>query len=189
MPEPGGQAAGADKGAGDGDDLALNAMRFAREVHREQRRKYSGNPYADHLAEVAGIVATVAPPDRQRTMVAVAWLHDCIEDQGIDVATLRAQFGDEVADGVLMLSDLETGNRQARKAATCARLATAAPWIQTIKVADLISNTGSIVIHDPNFARIYLREKRDLLQVLVDADPRLLAVAREQLGPQATPER
>ena len=33
---------------------------FAREVHKDQRRKYTNNPYFDHLAEVAGIVSAVA---------------------------------------------------------------------------------------------------------------------------------
>ncbi len=170
----------------DRDQLALEAMRFAREVHAAQRRKYTNNPYADHLAEVAGIVATVAPPDRMRTMIAVAWLHDCVEDQGVSVETLGERFGPTVAEGVLLLSDLETGNRQARKAASCLRLGAAPGWVQTIKVADLISNTGSIVMHDPNFARVYLREKRDLLQVLTAADPGLIAVAQAQIVPVPT---
>lgn len=39
--------------------LALRAMTFAREAHAGQARRYTGNPYVDHLAEVAGIVATV----------------------------------------------------------------------------------------------------------------------------------
>ena len=53
---------------------------------------------------------------------------------------------------------------------------------QTIKVADLISNTSSIVRHDPKFAVVYLDEARQLLDVLTRADPRLLAMAREQIG-------
>lgn len=153
--------------------LAYHAMCFARAVHAEQRRKYTGNPYADHLAEVAGIVATVAPKDALQRMVAVAWLHDCVEDQGIRLDTIRDQFGTAVEHGVLMLSDLETGNRAERKAASCVRLAAADGWIQTIKCADLISNTSSIVKHDPKFAVTYLAEKRALLAVLTKADRRL----------------
>lgn len=60
--------------------IAFDAMTFARAVHRDQRRKYTGNPYADHLAEVAGIVAAVGG---NADMIAVAWLHDSIEDQGV----------------------------------------------------------------------------------------------------------
>ncbi|WP_429268889.1 HD domain-containing protein [Paraburkholderia sp. EB58] len=153
-------------------------MLFAREVHKDQVRKYTGNPYIDHLAEVAGIVATVAL-DTDNS-VAVAWLHDSVEDQGVSAALLRDRFGEIVAYGVLMLSDLETGNRAERKAASRARLATAPAWVQTIKVADLISNTSSIVKHDPKFAVTYLEEKRLLLDVLTSADPRLVEIARKQ---------
>ena len=43
--------------------------------------------------------------------------------------------------------------------------------------ADLISNSISIVQHDPGFARKYLREKAALMQVLKDGDPGLYAEA------------
>ena len=85
-----------------------------------------------------------------------------------------------MADGVAFLSDMEEGNRAERKAASRARLAAAPPWIQTIKVADMISNTSSIVMHDPKFAVTYLEEKRLLLDVLDQASPHLLRIARGQ---------
>lgn len=168
-------------------------MQFARNVHRGQQRKYTGNPHADHLAEVAGIVATVAAESvkwdvvggvegRVDRMVATAWLHDCIEDQGITRDQLAIMFGPIVADGVLLLSDMDEGSRAWRKAAARDRLAAAPGWIQTIKCADLISNTSSIVMHDPKFAVTYLEEKHLLLDVLVHADPRLHAMARQQAG-------
>lgn len=158
-------------------DLAFRAMEFAREVHKDQKRKYTGNPYVDHLAEVAGIVATVTRTDFD---IAVAWLHDCVEDQGITHDYLCRVFSPYIAKGVLLLSDLEVGNRAERKAASRARLAAAPSWAQTIKCADLISNTSSIVQHDPKFAVVYLEEKRLLLDVLTKADPRLLTIARSQ---------
>lgn len=160
--------------------LSYEAMMLAREVHKNQRRKYTGSPYTDHLAEVAGIVATVAPPYFADMMVSVAWLHDCVEDQGVTVPSLRAAFGDAVADGVRLLSDLEKGNRAERKAMSRDRLANAPSWVQTIKCADLISNTSSIVMHDPKFAAVYLEEKRLLLDVMTSADHRLVALARAQ---------
>ncbi|KCB25989.1 hypothetical protein L544_3266 [Bordetella hinzii OH87 BAL007II] len=48
-------------------------------------------------------------------------------------------------------------------------------------MADLISNTSSIVQHDPKFAEVYLEEKRLLLDVLTKADHRLLKIARSQI--------
>jgi (p)ppGpp synthase/HD superfamily hydrolase len=164
------------------NDLALNAMRFAREVHADQRRKYTNNPYADHLAEVAGIVSTISSihPDPQVTL-AVAWLHDCVEDQAVAVSDLEKLFGSEVAAAVLLLSDLERGNRAERKAASRQRLSAAPCWVQDIKVADLISNSSSIVMHDAKFALVYLEEKRLLLDVLTQANPELMAIARAQV--------
>jgi hypothetical protein len=103
-----------------------------------------------------------------------------VEDQGVLAETLREEFGEIVAAGVLLLSDLEAGNRAERKAASRARLAEAPGWVQTIKCADLISNTSSIVKHDPKFAVTYLEEKRLLLDVLTKADSRLVEIARKQ---------
>lgn len=158
--------------------LAFKAMEFARRVHAGQKRKYTGNPYADHLAEVAGIVATVSGFDTQ-VDVSIAWLHDCIEDQGVTFEELRMNFGAAVAEGVWWLSDLEQGNRAERKAASRERLARAPGWVQTIKCADLISNTSIIVQHDPKFSVVYLEEKRLLLDMLTKADPQLLQMAKE----------
>ncbi len=53
--------------------------------------------------------------------------------------------------------------------------------MQTVKVADIVSNTSSIVQHDPKFAEVYLDEKSLLLDVLTGADPRLVALARAQV--------
>jgi (p)ppGpp synthase/HD superfamily hydrolase len=163
--------------------IAYQAMMFAREVHKDQRRKYTGVPYFTHLAEVAGIVATVTDWDHidPEVMVATAWLHDCMEDQGVTADQLFEMFRSaHVANGVELLSDLETGNRAERKAASRARLAEAPGWVQTIKCADLISNTSSIVQHDPKFAVTYLEEKRLLLEVMTKADPRLRELAMSQ---------
>lgn len=126
--------------------LAYKAMVFAREVHKDQVRKYTGNAYTDHLGEVAGIVATVSNNYKfSEEMIAIAWLHDCIEDQGILYEDLVNEFGVVIANGVLQLSDLEQGTRAERKRLSRERLAKAPPEIQTIKYADLISNTSSIV--------------------------------------------
>lgn len=156
------------------------AMMFALDKHRTQVRKYTGDPYASHLAEVAGIVATVT--GNAERDIAVAWLHDVREDQGVGNTELVERFGLEIAMGVALLSDFEEGNRATRKALSRHRLYCAPGWVQTIKCADLISNTSSIALHDPKFAKVYLEEKRLLLEVLTRADPRLLQRARDQVN-------
>lgn len=164
--------------------LAFRAMEYARKAHAFQLRKYTDNPYVDHLAEVAGIAMSVGwhnaeiHPDK---LMAVCWLHDCVEDQGVDPAELQELFGLEVMAGVVMLSDVEEGNRAERKAASRRRLSASPGWVQTIKVADLMSNTSSIVKHDPKFAVTYLEEKRLMLAALDKADTRLRTMAMHQL--------
>ena len=163
-------------------NIVFQAMTFASKVHATQLRTYTGDPYTIHLAEVAAITGAALWNDPiAEVAVACAWLHDCVEDQGVTEQTLRDMFGSQIAEGVMLLSDLEEGNRATRKAASRARLAAAPSWVQSIKTADMISNTASIVKHDPKFAVTYLEEKRLLLNVLTLADTRLVAIARTQI--------
>lgn len=154
--------------------LGTRAMFTAMTLHATQVRKYTGEPYFHHLAEVAGMVASVGAPD---PVIAAAWLHDSREDQDYPGSALEAEFGPGVARMVAALSDLEEGNRAARKAAARARLAAAEPWAQTIKCADLVSNAHRIMLHDPKFAPVFIDEARQLLAVLTRADSRLRGMA------------
>lgn len=149
-------------------------MVYAMEKHKDQKRKYTGEPYSSHLAEVAGIVSSVIKSEH---VTAIAWLHDVIEDQGVNYEALAEIFGDGIATDVAWLTDQEVGNRKERKAAACRRLGSAPSWVQSIKCADLISNTKSIVQHDKKFAAVYLQEKRELLGHLTKADENLLSLA------------
>lgn len=161
--------------------LAFEAMIFARQVHARQRRRYTLNPYAEHLAEVAAIAASTLSPEHREHGLAAAWLHDCVEDQGVTQAELKQRFGATVALGVMALSDMEEGTRRERKRLACLRLGSAPGWVQTIKLADLISNSASIVQHDPKFARVYLKEMVLILDAMTQADPRLSGLARSQV--------
>jgi hypothetical protein len=73
------------------------------------------------------------------------------------------------------------GNRATRKAAEAARLGSITAEAQTVKLADLISNSASIVQHDRGFARVYLKEKSQILAVMTAGDPGLYARALAQL--------
>ena len=164
--------------------LEDRARTFATAAHAAvgQLRKYTHEPYWVHPAEVAATVKTVAHTE---AMVAAAYLHDVVEDTGVTLELVRAEFGDEVATLVGWLTDVsrpDHGNRAARKAVDRAHTASAPAEAQTVKLADLMSNTRSIVEHDPEFAKVYLAEKRALLEVMTKGDPELLARARAQIG-------
>ncbi len=156
-------------------EIVEKARVFATAAHAAaaQLRKYTNEPYIVHPREVAKIVGTVP---HSYEMLAAAWLHDVVEDTGVTIETIRAEFGADIAELVGWLTDVsrpEQGNRATRKAIDRAHTAMAPKDAQTIKLADLISNCGSIVEHDADFAKTYLEEKRLLLEVLNKGDREL----------------
>ena len=164
-------------------DLIETARVYAQAAHRAvgQKRKYTGECYTVHTTDVASLVARFDGTDE---MIAAAHLHDVVEDTAIAVSDIRDVFGAQVADLVDWLTDRskpEDGNRAVRKAIDRDRLAEAPTEAQTIKCCDLISNTSSIVKHDPSFAKVYLKEKAELLEVMTSADPRARDAALVQI--------
>ncbi len=157
---------------------------FATAAHAAvgQLRKYTFEPYIVHPAEVAAIVST-RPHDPE--MIAAAWLHDVVEDTGVNLETIHQEFGETVATYVDWLtnpSKKEDGNRAKRKQIDREFISRAPSEVKTVKLADLISNSISIVKHDPEFARTYLEEKRLMLEVLREGDHVLWNRAARILG-------
>lgn len=161
-------------------NLVEHAKAFAIERHGGQQRKYTGEPYWYHLRNVAEILTKLGC---HPVLIAAAWLHDCLEDTETKAVELEEHFGPEVYDLVFALTDFASTsvNRATRKAMDRRRLAASSPPAQTIKLADLIDNTASIVKHDPDFARVYLDEKEKLLLVLTRGEPALIKRAWETL--------
>ena len=151
-------------------------------AHKDQKRKYTGDPYIVHPIAVSEIVKTVAHTDE---MVAAALLHDVVEDTPVTIDEIKIKFGSKVAELVGWLTDIsrpEDGNRKTRKTLDRKHSAEAPADAQTIKVADLIHNTDSIERHDPSFWKVYKQEKIALLSVLTKADPTLVRIAQQQVG-------
>lgn len=158
-------------------NLYTQALVFAAKAHDGQQRKYTGAPYITHPIAVAETVRLVHGTE---VMVAAALLHDVVEDCFVPIEMVFYHFGRNVGSMVELLTDppKEVGNRETRKKASLERLANANANVQTIKVADLLDNTSSIVKHDPKFAKTYLAEKSALLDVLTRANPELRMKAR-----------
>lgn len=163
-------------------DIVLKASVFASAAHAAvgQKRKYTGEPYIVHPQQVALITMRLKGSPE---MVAAAFLHDVIEDTQVTLDLITHEFGGEVAELVMWLTDVskpEDGNRAARKAMDREHIARA-PWeAQIIKLADLISNTLSITQHDPDFATVYLKEKNLTLDVLDKVDKDLIEAVRKR---------
>lgn len=164
-------------------DIVEKARVFATAAHAAvaQLRKYTNEPYIVHPAEVARIVSTVPHTPE---MLAASWLHDTVEDTGITIEIIRAEFGTEVAELVGWLTKVsrkEQGNRATRAAIDRAHLAMAPADAQTVKLADILANTSNIAECDPKFAKTYLAEKRQVIDVMTKGDAVLLQKVRQVL--------
>lgn len=137
--------------------VAFKAMSMAYRIFDGHSRAYTGTPYVEHCAEVAALTHAFGG---NSAMVSAGWLHDGPEEGKCTHADLVQELGAEVADLVLALTDSETGTRKQRKQAINARLARSTVQVQIVKAADIISNSKSIVFLDPEFASVYVSEKR-----------------------------
>ena len=157
------------------------AIQFATKAHEGQIRKYTGEPYIVHPLAVMEIVKTV---DHTVEMLMAAVLHDTVEDCDVTIQDIDREFGPVVAQLVDELTDVskpEDGNRAFRKGLDREHSAQASAQGQTIKIADLLDNTKSITEHDEHFAKVYMKEKALLLQLLDKADKNLLKKAQKKV--------
>lgn len=73
-------------------DLITRAYEFAKVAH-EGHKRYSGEPYHSHLAEVARMLAEIGMGAQT---VAAGLLHDTIEDTKVTPEELKKEFGEEI---------------------------------------------------------------------------------------------
>lgn len=114
------------------------ARDFAIAAHGFQR--YGGRPYAFHLDQVAARVQALGHP-----YLTVAYLHDVLEDTGVDREDIEREFGPVVARCVATISDPENRSREERKSIINRQLAAVAEhgpdWpALVVKVADRLCN-------------------------------------------------
>jgi (p)ppGpp synthase/HD superfamily hydrolase len=133
------------------------AYNFAARKHVDQRRKgEAGEPYVNHLAEVAELVARAT--NGEVDVVVAAVLHDTVEDTATSVEELRAAFGPRVAALVMEVTDDKSLPKETRKALQVEHAAHASWGAQVIKLADKTSNLRSLAASPPAG---WSRERRD----------------------------
>lgn len=155
---------------------------YAAGAHANQLRKYTNEPYMLHPREVAEMVRQVRGTE---AMIVAALLHDTVEDTDATLSDIYDLFGQEVAHLVYWLtcpSSPEDGNRATRKAIDLRHISRAPADAMTIKLADLLSNTRSILQHDRKFAQVYIPEVRQLHAALAEGNKQLHSQLAEVLA-------
>jgi guanosine-3',5'-bis(diphosphate) 3'-pyrophosphohydrolase len=130
--------------------LISRAWHFAAQRHSTQRRKGKAHePYVNHLAEVAELVAT-ATEGQDANLVAAAVLHDTVEDTATLPAELAAVFNADVASLVLEVTDDKSLDKAVRKKLQVEHAAAKSNRAKFIKLADKTSNLRSLVKSPPD---------------------------------------
>jgi (p)ppGpp synthase/HD superfamily hydrolase len=130
--------------------LVSRAADFAARRHVGTRRKGSDRqPYVNHLAEVAQLLAT-ATHGSDAALVAAGWLHDTIEDTQTSREELAQEFGDDIATLVVEVSDDKTLPKAERKRLQILHAPNASGRARMLKIADKTSNLRSLISSPPD---------------------------------------
>jgi (p)ppGpp synthase/HD superfamily hydrolase len=129
--------------------LISRAWNFAAQLHTTQRRKGNAQePYVNHLAEVAELVAT-ATEGQAANLVAAAVLHDTVEDTPTRPAELTSVFNADIAALVAEVTDDKNLDKAVRKKQQVEHAAEKSKRAKIIKLADKTSNLRSLVKSPP----------------------------------------
>ncbi len=129
--------------------VIVRALAFCARMHAAQRRKGErAEPYINHLAEVALLLAE-STDGGDPTLVAAGLLHDTIEDTATTRSDLERIFGAEIASIVAEVTDDKRLPKARRKQLQVETAAARSPRAKMIKIADKTSNLRSIATSPP----------------------------------------
>jgi guanosine-3',5'-bis(diphosphate) 3'-pyrophosphohydrolase len=149
--------------------------------HSSQRRKgAAGEPYINHLLEVASLVSK-ATGSNDINLVVAALLHDAIEDQGISRTLIAEQFGEDVASLVEEVTDDKSLPKAVRKRLQVENAPKKSTRAKILKLADKISNVTAVGKDPPSDWSIkrqqeYIQWGRDVVAGLRGASAGLEAM-------------
>jgi (p)ppGpp synthase/HD superfamily hydrolase len=158
----------------------LKAAHFAALRHSGQRRKgATGEPYVNHLLEVAELVAS-ALDESDPHLVMAALLHDTVEDVGVTKQELIETFGEDVANLVMEVTDDKSLPKKERKRLQIVNAPHKSVRAQVIKLADKISNLRAILASPPTDwsverQREYFEWAKQVVEALSAPSPSLKA--------------
>ena len=129
--------------------LLLEALDFAADKHRDQRRKgASAVPYINHPIAVARLLATTGGVT-DLDVLRAAILHDTVEDTDATFAELEARFGARTTGFVREVTDDKSLAKAERKALQVAHAAGKSTGAALVKLADKTCNLRDIAASPP----------------------------------------
>ena len=152
-----------------GPGLLFDALAFAAHKHRAQRRKdKEASPYINHPIALADVLANEGGVVDPVTLCA-ALLHDTIEDTRTSNRELRENFGKEIADVVMEVTDDKTLRKYVRKRRQIEHAPHLSRRAKLVKLADKICNLRDIASNPPaTWSRTRKREYYEWAKRVID---------------------
>ena len=129
--------------------LLIKALALATDKHRNQKRKnIAKSPYIHHPISLADILCNEANVT-DTNVICGALLHDTVEDTETTDEELTREFGQEICDIVMDVTDDKTiEDKQKRKQLQIEHAAHISEPAKLVKLADKISNLRDVA-NDP----------------------------------------
>ena len=180
-----------------GDFVHFHLVPFIKKAHEGQTRKYTHEPYYIHpmrVYEILRFKKHMYDYDISDASLVTALLHDVIEDTDYDIYDVTEFLKkeclftmDEIAKivkclyGVTKATIKSFGTRKERSKMEIEYLRHCSCDVAVVKLADIIDNCKDIVKLDPKFAKVYLKEKLECVDVLCAAPREFVQDTREFL--------
>ena len=127
----------------------LEAIRFAADKHRNQRRRDSAkSPYINHPIEVAELLWKIGGV-RDTNVLLAAILHDTVEDTDTRPEELSDRFGEEVRSLVMEVTDDKSLPKAKRKSLQIETAPYKSYGAKLIKLADKSCNVRNLISMPP----------------------------------------
>ena len=139
--------------------LLLKALQFSALKHKDQRRKdVDASPYINHPISLANILCNEAHVTDVQ-VICGALLHDTVEDTKTKPEELEREFGFEIKDIVMDVTDNKLLKKDERKQAQIDHAAHISDKAKLVKLADKISNLRDVSSNPPPDWTLERRQK------------------------------
>ena len=155
-------------------DMIKKALVIAAKAHEGQKRDSGASYIEEHIFYATLLLHELFSKEEDlETLAVLALLHDTVEDTKVKIGQIRREFGDEIADVLLLLSKNAGEEREAKTPEEkylltqnyLARLSENRSAV-IIKMVDRIANTNCIVddnvLKKPRKYKRYIKEVRNL---------------------------
>ncbi len=169
----------------------VKALNFASDHHKGQLVPGTDRPYDTHLAKVTmEVIAALHFHQDANGDLAVqcALLHDSIEDTHADYEAVAAQFGEDVAQGVMALTKDKSRPKVEQMQDSLHRILQQPREIAMVKLADRITNLAPPPAHwTREKCQAYQVEAQTILDALGDSSEFLATRLLEKIAAYPIP--